>query len=336
MNVVRANLERAKRASVTSLWLALLLLLSWSVASPNGQASQPFTDIERETPPLSAAAAPPSTGLNPALQSSGTPFQQRRFRLSLAENDVFFSDKGLSQFAELLYTHPLDDTLVLNTSVKLEMVTPAQQMYPSAEGAERCCVSPGIYHYPLYLESQLVRLAPAFSGLNLRLAGHVRAGIDAPEEIGGPLQNTWHDLIGSPRFNVTGDAEFYGGFGGSALLEGSTGALSIFFGPAVNFTTLQRGVGVTGGIHYDVSPVSLQLFATAERVNSRYFTGDFEIGRRVIPGVSASLDLASLGLGSRAPTLGFKILYDHNTVAPNLSNVRYTFIPDIQLSIPTQ
>ena len=158
MSTVQTNIERTRgrkaantrRASVTSLWLALLLLLSWSVASPNGQAFRPLTDIEREEAPLlSAATAPPSTGLNPALQSSGTPFKQRRFKLSLAENDIFFSDKGLSQFLELLYTRPLGDTLALNTSVKFEMVTPVQQTYLSTEGSEECCVSPGVYHYPL-------------------------------------------------------------------------------------------------------------------------------------------------------------------------------------------
>ena len=314
-----------------TLCLALLLFSSWSLAAPF-KGIQPLAPPEE--PLLLSSTAPPSTGLNPALQSSGTPFKRHRFKLSLAENDVFFSDKGLSQFLEVLYTLPLDDALALNTALKFEMVTPVQRTFLSAEGTEQCCVSPGIYHYPLYLETQLVGLAPLTSTLNVRLAAQVRAGVDAPEEVGGPLQNAWHDLIGSPRFDAAGEAEFYGGVGGSAQLEARTGSLSAFFGPSLHATTLQRSVGVTGGVSLHAAPLTLQLFASAERVESRYFTADFETGRRIMPGVSVGVNLSDLGLGERAPSLGFSILYDYNTVAPNLSNVRYTFIPDIQLLLP--
>ncbi len=352
MNAMRFSLKLRRWRRVNAAWRVffsgLIVLSSIALADPEADPKadvtaahlttefSAHTALQEEVRRLGSATSPPSTGLSPALQSAGTPFEQHRFKLSLAENDVFFSDKGLSQFLEALYTYPLNDALALNTALKSEMVTPVQRTYLSAEGTEQCCVSPGIYHYPLYLETQLVGSVPVTSRLNVRLAGHVRAGIDAPEEIGGPLQNAWHDLIGSPRFDVTGEAEFYGGVGGSALLEGKAGSFSGFAGPSLHFTTLQRSVGVTGGMRYDIAPFALQFYASAERVSSRYFTDNFETGRRIMPGVSASLNLSELGLGERAPSLGFSILYDYNTVAPNLSNVRYTFIPDIQLSIPVE
>ncbi len=161
--------------------------------------------------------------MSPTIQGVNTPFKQRRFKLSLSENDVFFSDRGLSQYLEVLYTSPLKDTLTLNTALKFEMVTPAQARYLSSEGESLCCVSPGIYHYPLYLESQWVSVAPLTERLNVRLAGHLRAGVDAPEAIGGPLQNAWHDLIGVANFDAVGKAAYYGGLGGGVLLEGRSG-----------------------------------------------------------------------------------------------------------------
>ena len=331
-----------RRALSLSLFV---LVLTWGAAA--AQRSDQRTSVDGAQPYFQSAVTtedisrskvvvtPPGTGISPALQGVNTPFEQRRFKLSLSENDVFFSDRGLSQYLEVLYTSPLKDTLVLNTALKFEMVTPAQARYLSSEGESLCCVSPGIYHYPLYLESQLVSLTPLTERLNVRLAGHLRAGVDAPEAIGGPLQNAWHNLIGVANFDAVGEAAYYGGLGGSVLLEGRAGAFSYFAGPSLNVTTLQRSAGVTLGAGLEAAPLTLQAFVAAERAESRYFSEDFEAGRRAMVGLSAALELGG-DLGGWTPVLGFSVLYDYNSVAPDLSNLRYTFIPDIQLSIPVK
>ncbi len=349
----RVLFPRATLSGVTLsrilLTYVLICVVSWGAASPEEDVQsvastqnslEASEKMPRFTPePLDGLlvqpeVTPPGTGVNAALQGANTPFKRRRFKISLAENDIMFSDKGLSQFLELLYTRPLGGASALNTAIKFEMVTPKQVFYLSPEGEERCCESPGTYHYPLYLEHQLVRRVPLGAGLSARLSAQVQTGVDAPEEIGGPLQNMWHGVIGSPDFDAVGEATFYGGLGGSALLEGRLGSLSYFVGPSMEVTTLERSAGLLQGLTYDAAPLALQAFAVTERIDSRYFTPDFERGRRATVGLSAALRLGGANFGDWTPTLGFSVLYDYNSVVPEMSNLRYSFVPVWQISVP--
>ena len=117
-------------------------------------------------------------------------------------------------------------------------------------------------------------------------------------------------------------------------MGGTSGSFRYFIGPSVDFSSLERSLGIVGGVEYQANPFALQAFVTSERVNSRYFSADFQTGYWVMTGLSAALQLDGAKLGNWTPTLGFTVLYDYNSVAPDLSNIHYTFIPDVQLSIP--
>ena len=319
-------------------WLVCLVLLTvWlaPLAAAQEVPEKAFEPVlvapETHTAPRVSTPVPPATGSHPALQGMNTAFGRRTFKVALSENDLGFSDKGLSQYSELLYAHPLDETTTLNTSLELAMYTPPLKRAKLGNSEN------DVYHYPFYLEAQLVGLEPLSSGSRLRLVAQGQAGIDAPREVGGLIHNGWHRFINEPTFPQTGDARPYGGVGGSMLLEGGKSGLRYAVGPSMEMTTLQRSAGVLGKLEYGAGRFAAQLFASSEHVYSRLYSPTFETGTRVEAGVSAAY---ALGVPSDTTDwqldVGFTFLFDYNSVVPELSNFRYTVVPSLQLSLPVR
>ena len=315
--------------------LVVWLILSAGCLTPFAAAQEAFgeaVEILSERPaPRVSAPVPPATGSHPALQGMNTAFGQRAFRVALSENDLGFSDKGLSQYSELLYAHPLNESTTLNTSLELAMYTPPLKRVTGELGNGEN----DVYHYPLYAEGQLVRTEPFASATRLRLVTQVQVGVDAPREVGGFVHNNWHRLINDPTFAQTGEARFYGGVGGSVLLEGGGWGVRYALGPSAELTTLQRSAGVVGKLEYSTGRFASQLFASGERVRSRLYSPAFETGNRVEAGLSAAYMFGAPSSKTDWQfSAGFTFLFDYNSVVPELSNFRYTVVPSLQLSLP--